>query len=248
MPNHRYYPHAPITEALIDFRVNYGRTISLANLKSFGAEVKREYPLESNRDLIQGQFDLKAAEPKVQSSKTTVGYIFHSADRRQSVQARLDGFTVSRLAPYQTWEQLRDETKRLWTVFREALRPVSITRVSVRYINQINLPFEGGNLTFEDYLQTFPKMEADEDIFLEQFFMRLVMPQNDLNAKLILTEALLPPQDRHLGVILDIDLFREDISIDAMSMEMWDILEEFRNRKNRFFESTITDATRKLFA
>jgi uncharacterized protein (TIGR04255 family) len=247
MPNNRHYPHAPITEALIDFRVNYGRTISLANLKSFGTDVKREYPLESNRDLIQGQFDFKAAEPQVQSSKATVGYIFHSADRRQAVQARLDGFTVSRLPPYQNWAQLRDETKRLWSVFREALRPESITRVAVRYINQINLPFEGGNLRFEDYLHAFPKMEVDEDILLEQFFMRLVMPQKDLNAKLILTEALLPPQDRHLGVILDIDLFRENVSIDAKSMETWDILEEFRNRKNRFFES-ITDATRKLFA
>jgi len=248
MPNNRHYPHAPITEALIDFRVDYGRTISLADLKGFGTHVKKEYPFESNRDLIEGQLNFGAADPQVVSSKITIGYIFHSADRRQAVQARTDGFTVSRLAPYENWLQLRDETKRLWAVFVEVLRPVSITRVAVRYVNQINLPLKGGILTFEDYLQTFPKMEVDEDIFLEQFLMRLVMPQNDIAAKLILTEALLPAQGDRLGVILDIDLFRENVSIGALSMETWDILEQFRNRKNKFFEASITDRARELFA
>lgn len=233
---------------MIDLRVNYGRAISLAELKTFGTLVKRDYPLESNRDLIQGQLNFGATEPQVQSSKATIGYIFQTADRKQAVQARLDGFTVSRLPPYQSWEKLRDETKRLWVVFKQALQPAFITRVAVRYVNQINLPLQGGNLKFEDYLQTFPKMEVEEDVFLEEFFLRLVMPQNDLHAKLILTEALLPPQNDRLGVILDIDLFRENVSIDADSMETWDVLEEFRHRKNRFFESSITDQTRKLFA
>ena len=91
-------------------------------------------------------------------------------------------------------------------------------------------------------------MEVDEDISLEQFFLRLVMPQIDLAAKLILTEALLPPQGDRLGVILDIDLFRENVSINAESAEIWDILEAFRVRKNKYFEASITDAARELFA
>ena len=248
MPNNRHYPHAPITGGMIDLRVNYGRTISLANLKSFGTHVKKEYPLESNRDLIEGQLNLGAEALRSLSSRPTVGYVSTLFDGRQAVQARTDGFTVSRLAPYENWAQLRDETKLLWAIFREVLRPVSITRVAVRYINQINLPLKGGRLRFEDYLQTFPRMEVAEEISLEQFLMRLVMPQNDLAAKLILTEALLPAQGDRVGVILDIDIFRENVSIDALSMEAWDILELFRNRKNDYFEASITDRARELFA
>jgi uncharacterized protein (TIGR04255 family) len=143
---------------------------------------------------------------------------------------------------------LVDEAKRLWLVFVEVLQPRIVVRVAVRYINQINLPLKGGELRFEDYLRTFPETGLEEGVDLEQFFLRLVMPQKDLSAKLILTEALLPAQGDYLGVILDIDLFRENASIDVRSPDIWDILEEFRGRKNKYFEASITQTARELFA
>jgi uncharacterized protein (TIGR04255 family) len=248
MAPNRHYPHAPITEALIDFRVAYPQGISLEKLKRFGAEVRGQYPNESPRDIVQGQIDFSMSNPHSQSSRSTVGYIFHSGDRRQAVQARLDGFTFSRFAPYQDWHHLIDETRRLWTVFVKLLEPTAVLRVAVRYINQINLPLKEGTLTFEHYLRTFPGMDMDDKVLLEQFFLRLVMPQEDLSAQLILTEALLPQQGASLGVILDIDLFRENLSLEVQSNEIWDMLERYRARKNKYFEASITDATREMFA
>ena len=249
MPTHQPYPNAPLTEALIDFRVKFNHDISLDKLKRFGAEVSAQYPNETTRDLLQGQINFGASEPQTQSSRTAIGYIYHSGDRRQAVQARLDGFTFSRFTPYQDWAHLVKETKRLWGIFIEVLRPTVVVRVAVRYVNQINLPLKAGTLRFEDYLRTFPQLTGiEEDVDLEQFFVRLVMPQRDLSARLILTETLLPPQDHFLGVILDIDLFRDDISLDARSEEIWAILEMFRSRKNKYFEASITDAARELFA
>ncbi len=242
------YPNAPITEALIDIRVAHKPGISLERLKKFAAEVRGGYPNESPRDILQGQIDFSMSNPQTQSSRTTVGYICHSSDRRQAVQARLDGFTFSRFAPYQDWHHLIDEARRLWTIFVAILEPMAALRVAVRYVNQINLPLKGGTLNFEYYLRTFPKLEIDGDVLLEQFFLRLVMPQEDLSAQLILTEALLPPQGSSLGVILDIDLFRENLSLDVRTAEIWDMLEQFRARKNKYFEASITDTTRELFA
>jgi uncharacterized protein (TIGR04255 family) len=242
------YPNAPITEALIDIRVSHQQGISLEKLKKFGAEVRGEYPNESPRDILQGQIDFSMSSPQTQSSRTTVGYIFHSIDRRQAVQARLDGFTFSRFAPYQDWHRLIDEARRLWTVYVATLGPTAALRIAVRYVNQINLPLAEGTLNFEDYLRTFPKMDIDGDVLLQQFFLRLVMPQEDLSAQLILTESLLPPQGSSLGIILDIDLFRENLSLDVRTSGIWDMLEQFRARKNKYFEASITDKTRKLFA
>jgi uncharacterized protein (TIGR04255 family) len=249
MTSSRPYPNAPITEALIDLRVSYDHGISLDKLKAFGDKINAQYPHSAPRDLLQGQITLvKGAEPQTRSSHTTTGYIFHSADRRQAVQARLDGFTFSRFSPYQDWQHLVMEARRLWALFVEALRPTMVIRVAVRYINQINLPLTAGALRFEDYMRTFPETALEEDVDLEQFFMRLVMPQKDLSAKLILTEALLPAHGEHIGVILDIDLFRENASLDVRSAGIWDILDEFRIRKNKYFEASITDAARELFA
>ena len=248
MISERHYEKAPITEALIDLRVTYAEGVSLDKLRQFGAMVRDQYPHEAPREMLQGQFDFSSANPSTRSSRTTVGYIFHSEDRRQAVQARLDGFTFSRFAPYLDWSHLVDEAKRLWVIFVSNLSPTAVVRVAVRYVNQINLPLKGGALMFESYLKTFPGVGLDQDVSLEQFFLRLVMPQEDLQAKLILTEALLPQQGDSLGVILDIDLFRENLSISAQSNEIWDILKTFRERKNKFFESSITDKTRELFA
>jgi len=81
--------------------------------------------------------------------------------------------------------------------------------------------------------------------------MRVVLPQNDLMARLILTEWVLPPQLppplQSLGVILDLDIAQESTSFDVRSGEIWVLLDRFRERKNRYFELSITDATRELF-
>src|SRR5690349_6259664 len=138
---YRHYPKAPITEALIDLRVAYDTGISLERLKKFGSEISDQYPHEATRDIVQGQITFGSSAAQSQSSRTTVGYIFHSGDRLQAVQARLDGFTFSRFTPYRDWDHLTGEAKRLWNVFVKLLEPTTVRRVAVRYINQINLPF-----------------------------------------------------------------------------------------------------------
>ncbi len=248
MPDHRRYPNAPITEALVDLRVQYDPSVSLDKLKAFGIEVKTQYPHENTRDFLQGEFSLEG--PQAHATRTTVGYIFHSEDRSQAVQVRLDGFTFSRFPKYKDWPHLIGETQRLWGIFCKMFQPRAVVRVAVRYVNQINLPLnkEGRGLRFEDYLATFPEMRGiEENVVLEGFFLRLVVPQVDLSAKLIVNEALMLPQGDTIGVILDIDLFREHLSLDVNSPEIWGILDSFRDRKNRYFEASITDATRELF-
>jgi uncharacterized protein (TIGR04255 family) len=244
----RHYPRAPITEALVDLRVDYGRDVPLQELKRFGAAIRAEYPSEGTRNMVRSQITLDSIQqPHTQSSQTTLGYIFHSVDRRQAVQARTDGFTFSRFAPYQNWNQLTLQARQLWGLFVDSLEPKTVTRLAVRYINQINLPLRNGSLKFEDYLRTFPSIGVEDDVSLEQFFVRLVMPQVDLQAKLILTEALLPAKAEQVGVLLDIDLFRENMTLNSRSAEIWDILETFRDRKNTFFEASLTDDARRLF-
>ena len=52
------------------------------------------------------------------------GYIFASSDERQIFQARLDGFSFSRLAPYDRWETFRDEARRLVFAVRRMMKGV----------------------------------------------------------------------------------------------------------------------------
>src|SRR3990167_5750912 len=97
------FPHAPITEALLDIRVKLPAQIDLTRLTTFHDAVKDRYPLKRERTSWHGGFQLKPGtgpEMLASSSGGPDGYLFTSADGRQIVQARLDGFTFNRLKPY----------------------------------------------------------------------------------------------------------------------------------------------------
>jgi uncharacterized protein (TIGR04255 family) len=239
----KHYANAPITEGLIDIRVELGPNTTLESLDIICQQAAAEYPTREDRTLSEVQFSPDAREPS--AKRTKVGYLLRSMDGRQVFQARLDGFTFSRLKPYQNWTALRDEAKRLWTIYREGVRPTRVTRVAVRYINQIDMPLP--ILDFKDYLRTVPEVSPDLPQGLGGFLMQLQIPQPERDTVLVLTEVLAPPQKADIAsIILDIDLFRAraDYSSDE---DVWGLLEAFRDRKNEAFESCITDKARQLF-
>ena len=179
------HSNAPITEALIDIRVAHKPGISLERLEevwglSSRGVSEREPPGTFCKAKLISVCPILKPSPAGLPSDRSVTLL----DRRQAVQARLGGFTFSRFAPYQDRHHPIDEARRLWTIFVAILEPIGALRVALRYVNQINLPLKGGTLNFEYYLRTFPKLEIDGDVLLEQFFLRLVMPQEDLSAQL----------------------------------------------------------------
>jgi uncharacterized protein (TIGR04255 family) len=220
---------------------------SEASVESFDVvsqEVKGEYPNREERNRLEGSF---AAGKHVEASakQTKVGYLFRSADGKRVLQTRLDGFTFSRLRPYESWATIRDEAKRLWGVYQRTVKPIRVTRVAVRYINQIDMPLPLQD--FKEYFRTIPEVSAELPQGLSAFLMQLQIPQVDLGAVLVLTETLAPPPSPDLAsIILDIDLFKEGCDLKSDD-DVWSLLESFRDRKNEAFEGCITDKARQLF-
>jgi len=142
---------APITEALIDIRVKLRAEIDIKNVNSIHEPIKKEYPEKQEQRISQIQFELKVGEELVKPvSSKMIGYRYISADKRQIFQARLDGFTFSRLHPYINWEELRNEAHRLWLLYKNITQPDLITRVALRYINNLSIPLSIRD--FSDYL------------------------------------------------------------------------------------------------
>jgi len=237
-----------LTEALIDIRVSLPDSVTLDKLATIEPKVATDYP--KRRSQFSGEFQFSAGPSSAASvAQRTIGFAFGSADDRQLFQARLDGFTFNRLAPYERWETFRDEARRLWGVYRATVAPEAITRVAVRYINRLDLPSSLHD--FADYLSTYPQIAESIDSGLSGFLMRLEMPQTDINSVLILSESLVPAAAAdHDGpaVVLDIDLFRVLERSVVGDDELWEILDVFRSRKNKVFEACITDKTRGLIS
>jgi uncharacterized protein (TIGR04255 family) len=241
---HRHYANAPITEGLIDLGLELPSDVEVGSLDAVFQHVKGEYPTREERTLFEGRL-LAGAQLEASAKQTKVGYLFRSTDGKRVLQVRLDGFTFSRLKPYENWAALRDEARGLWGTYRELVRPIKVTRVAVRYINQIDVPM--ATIELKDYFRTFPEVSSDLSQDLGAFLMQLQIPQADLDAVLVLTQTgATPPRLGVASVILDIGLFREHCEFRSDD-EVWEVLESFRDRKNEVFEGCITDKARHLF-
>lgn len=238
------YSHAPITEALIDIQVRLPQEAGLDNLAHVGSSIQAEYQKRDDVLVFQGQMIAGISVGAI-ASQSHLGYRFFSNDEKQILQARLDGFTFSRLAPYDCWQTFRNEAKRLWSIYQSLTRLEAIARLTVRYINRLDIPLPMGD--FKDYLRTFPEVSSDLPQGLSGYFMQLQIPQESPATVLIINQALVsPPTPKFVSILLDLDLFLEkDIPNDEIGI--WNILEKMHEQKNKAFEACITDRTRELF-
>lgn len=239
-----HYENAPITEALIDIRVELPVNVTgLELLETIHDRVRAGYPGKKKRIYVAGRFSA-GDEVGASASQMPMGFSFSSDDGKQVFQARRDGFTFSRLRPYFSWHELRDEARRLWDIYREVVNPEKITRVAVRYINQIDIPMSP--IEYKDYFRTTPEVSPDLPQALSGFFMQLQFPQTDFDGLLILTQTSAPPPSPTMtSVILDLDVYKQTEM--ASDRDIWGLLETLRDRKNMFFEGCITERTRALF-
>jgi len=235
------YSHAPIAEAVIDLRAEFPGGVALPTLARAQRAEQGKYPKRMDRLESQALF---GPESRASDGSKITGYVCSSRDGREIFQTRVDGFAFSRLAPYERWDTFRDEARRLWRVYRAITKPKRVTRVAVRYINRLDIPLPVRS--FGDYLRTLPEVSPDLPQGVSSYFMQIQIPQEDLGALLMLTEAIVPPKKPDvISIVLDIDLFRErDIPEDEQ--RMWDCFEQLRDRKNAIFEACIADAVREL--
>lgn len=236
---------APITEALIDIRVNVRDELKIEQLYSIYNFISKEYPNKKERHKWEGSLEFKKGETPISTAAEMIdGYVFISTDKKQICQARLDGFTFSRLKPYETWENLRDEAYRLWQKYREITFP-EITRVALRYINKMELPLPIRD--FSDYLKAAPIVPTGLPQGVSSFLTRIVIHDPEIDAAGIITQALEQIVNPNiLPIILDIDVFKQK-SEGISEKEAWQILEKLRHFKNKIFFESITEKGKELF-
>jgi uncharacterized protein (TIGR04255 family) len=243
MAAHRHYSKAPITEALIALNVKLPEETPVSALELCGNDEGLRYPDKKKFNLAIGRMEL-GEEFSTSATTRHTGFVFANADKKQVFQVRLDGFTFSRLAPYERWETLRDEARRLWGIYRRIAKPVTVERLAVRYINRLDFPLP--LLEMKDYLRTVPEIAPDLPQGLAGFFMQLNIPQPDIDSTLLLNETIIePPGPDRVSIVLDIDLFRA-AQVPSDEEEMWAFFEKLHMRKNEIFEACITDRTREL--
>ncbi len=234
--------NAPIIEAIIDIRVKLSSDFDVTRIDGIYREISSEYPERQELRLIESRFHEEGAVTV--SAPKLRGYRYSSSDKKQILQASIYGFTFSRLKPYIMWKHIREEAHRLWELYRDITTPEAITRVAVRYINNLSIPLPIKD--FGEYLTAPPIVPEPLPQGITSFLNRVVIHEPSLDAHAIITQALEQVEGDVAPVILDIDVFvlrPEGIE----ENKAWEALEKLRDFKNEIFFSSITNKLKEMF-
>lgn len=244
----RHLRNAPITEAIVDFRVALPRDFRPEQLPSVKERLAGDYPHAVERKGLQALFEFTGAQPAATRTRDLgfQGLWLKSDDQKKIGQFRVDGFTFNRLKPYTSWNKILPEALRLWTVYVDVAKPESVTRVALRYINHMNLPKVGVELN--DYIVTGPKLPQSVPQVLSSFATRVVFedPERRLTASVaqmleVGVETAAPT------LLLDIDVFRTgDFAVTPEALQP--ILEDLRLYKNQIFFGSLTEQFVETYA
>lgn len=248
MAQHRHLSKAPVREALID--IQFQPNIALELVQEFANQALKSYAKKT--DVWQAYVNLSEAggSPVAESKHAVLGSRLDSADGSFVLQARVNGFTVSRLHPYGQWADLKGEAMKWWEEFTGLVGGVSITRIAVRYINSIDLPLPLND--FSDYLTCAPTVPPSLPQGLSGFLYRVEFSDADASCTSIVTQAIEgPPREKdgvyNVPIILDIDVVRLASEYPDKMNDLWDGLEELRSQKNRIFFEYITERTAEMY-
>lgn len=243
----QWLPKAPIVEALVDFKFASDLE-STESLSRFADGVAQAFPERKPIMLFEGQFDLTAEQPIISAPPPyQTGVQLWSEDKRRVIQARQNGMTFSMLRPYTDWSDFEAGVHDAWLRFVEAVGARTVARISLRYVNQIDLPLSDA-FRFEDYLRFFPRLPEDLPPAVAGMFMRLQLP-GEHGAKVFLTEAfgadVAPPDGNVLPLVLDIEALLDGQF--HSPDELWPNLQNLRALKNRVFFNALTKRALEMY-
>lgn len=238
------FKNAPITEAVLEVVVLPAEETKMESLLPFYEPIKERFPKVEQGKEVRGGFKVGVGSTSFFEEKP-IGYLFRSLQESKVIQARLNGFAFSKLKPYEDWESFRSEAKDLWKSYIENTKPQKILRISMRYINRIEIPLPMRD--FKEYILTHLQIAPDLPQAISQFFIRFEIPNYKIPATAVIIQTIENVTDKNrLPLIFDIDVIREnEYSID--SSEVWTDFENLHDFKNDIFFSSITEKTKELF-
>ena len=227
---------APIKEAIIDIQVSdIDVPVDKLNLDPSG------FTLVSEIRSAEMELSMGGEKIQTQSSQFHLGYRYESKSGKDIAQVTKRGVALSRLTPYKDWESFLKVAKDLWSQYTNALPGANVTRLAVRYINSLNVPFESGTVSFEDYLRNAPRIPEGFGDELDHFLTRLVLTVDDPpNTTAVINQTIGSEGEASLPLILDIDVFSINHDVPFGNQEIWSTLGKLRLLKNRIFFNTMT--------
>ena len=243
-------PHlerAPIREALIDFRVRPGIGVEHTPLAELADSLANDYPLQDPIRQFHGQIAFDESGLGVRSEGGGVyGRRVASRDGLNVAQLRPDGFTFSRLAPYQSWKGMVSDAWPVWERFVAVVRPLGVGRVATRFINCLQVP---PRAPLDRFLTAPPQIPPGLPTACSAFLFRYVTEATDGIATTVSLATETNKDPEAVSLVLDIDCYahREFSVAGGAMVDIKETLTRLRERKNAVFFKSFTPETLEMW-
>lgn len=206
----------PIREAVVEYRFSHATDPDTKDLYVKEGDFRREFPEEEQ--LFEGtvNFQLSAKGLMASAPEGAVrGFRFRSADRSRAVAFTQSSMAFSRFLNYQTREQFLNEADYALAAYLQLLPDAGtgtvVTRLGVRYINQIELDVdENATVSLEDYFGGLPTPITDDPVVRVGIDQQMRSDLRDENSRVRLHG---PVPNEHEGAfaafVVDIDVWRD---------------------------------------
>jgi uncharacterized protein (TIGR04255 family) len=248
MAQQRHLNNAPIVEAIIDIRVTLKKQIIERDLDIFKPLFAEHFPVSEKGTFFEGGFGVINGEIKVDPFKSTgfIGFKFTSKEESKVVQIQNNGFSFSKLKPYSDWNQVIIEAKQLWEIYRVNTDIDRISRVAVRFINQLDMPLPIKD--FRDILTKPPDVPEGIPNSISSFLTRVVLHDVEKGISANVVQALEKSvKPNFANIILDIDVYKNITILPEVSEQIWEVFSQMHELKNSIFFGSITENTVRLF-
>lgn len=244
------YKKSPIREAIFDVRLSFSEKPELSLFETIHSKISAEY---LKREVSHSQFvsfEVKPGEqPIINSGGGPNGLKLTSNDGTRVLQIRDDGFTFSKLNPYESWDKFVSEAKKLFEIYVDETKPNHADRIALRYINAVKIKEKSFKL--EDYFSTYLKLDDSLPQGLVQFFSRyFIKDDQSENTFAIINQTVEENSDissDFTTVMFDIDVFQANLKLDLDPSIFWKEIEVLKKLRTRIFEGSLTAKAKELF-
>ena len=245
MARHRHLSNAPIQEALFDIQFEPGidacsPDVAAEVLVSRFADAPGDAQVTNLWEtLLEVKLTPNQEPPSAFPTSNVEGRRIDFPSKGQVVQLRPNGFAFSRLPKYVDWAEASGAAVAYWKAYAAQVKPRSIRRVAVRYINALLLPTPVENIS--DYLPVVPDIPASLPQSVANFLHRHVIPRDRLTAQITQAAQGVTEDLSYLKVLLDLDVWCVcDLAVDD-EHGLITLLGELRAYKNDLFFEFLTE-------
>jgi len=239
------YPKSPAIEVIYHVQASLPQVSDMGAVDKVLIDDLKGFAQKEPFSLFKQTLGTAAGAPtQFQVEADHAGYKFTDKKGLHVVHMLRDGLVVNWLKPYPGYNASIKKVKNYWATHQKAFRSAQVERISLRYINQFELPLTNNKLRFSDYLNVGPRLPKQDGVKLRGFHQVLDLVNIEKGIHGRTTLMSLPPKEDKVVVVLDIE---SSMQLTATRAELWKGFDTLHEWSHDVFNLSLNDKCRELF-